>query len=93
MFSDVSDRMPRKVRIASETTAMTSLLETGCLPPLGSVVGCVGLCYRSRCRWAGYRLYRLLPVVGVLLHESQGFGQGAYRGFALVHGQPAEQLA
>lgn len=93
MFSDVSDRMPRKVRIASETTAMTSLLETGCLPPLGSVVGCVGLCYWSRCRWAGYRLYRLLPVVGVLLHESQGFGQGAYRGFALVHGQPAEQLA
>lgn len=47
------------------------------------------------CRWAGRRLYRLffrlLPVVGVLLHESQGFGQGAYRGFALVRGQPAQQ--
>lgn len=38
-------------------------------------------------------VFRLLPVVGVLLHESQGFGQGAYRGFALVRGQPAQQLA
>lgn len=90
MFSDVSDRTPRKVRITSETTAMTSLLETGCLPPLGSVVGCVGLYCRSRCRWSGYRLYRLLPVVGVLLHESQGFGQCAHSGFALFHGQPAQ---
>ncbi len=48
MFSDVSDRTPRKVRITSETTAMTSLLETGCLPPLGSVVGCVADCVVGR---------------------------------------------
>ena len=38
-------------------------------------------------------VFRLLPVVGVLLHESQGFGQGAYRGFALVRGQSTQQLA
>ena len=123
MFSDVSDRTPRKVRIASETTAMMSLLETGCLPPLGSVVGCVADCVVGRvvagvadCVAASFIrfvlpsirsfsvlpmgwppvvpiVFRLLPVVGVLLHESQGFGQGAYRGFALVRGQPTQQLA
>lgn len=38
-------------------------------------------------------VFRLLPVVGALLHESQGFGQGAYRGFALVRGQSTQQLA
>lgn len=35
MFSDVSDRMPRNVRMAKDTTTVTSFVETGSLPPWG----------------------------------------------------------
>lgn len=35
MFSDASDRMPRNVRMAKDTTTMTSFVATGSLPPWG----------------------------------------------------------
>ena len=84
MFSDVSDRMPRKVRIASETTAM--FVGDRLLAAVRQL--CCGMSHDLVL--SSIHSDILTTTLEVFLHESQSLGQGAYRGFALVHGQPAQ---
>ena len=78
MFSDVSDRMPRKVRIGDRLLAAVRQL-------------CCGMSHDLVL--SSIHSDILTTTLEVFLHESQSLGQGAYRGFALVRGQSAQQLA
>lgn len=89
MFSEVSDRMPRKVRDRERDDRDDEFVGDRLLAAVRQL--CCGMSHDLVL--SSIHSDILTTTLEVFLHESQSLGQGAYRGFALVRGQSAQQLA